>query len=96
MYVPALQSLVVADVSEVLWNRTGGLCGQRDGVQDNDWSYSDGSTEYSLSAFLQAWQAKHVGGESFRINLFSLVFFNAATLICHVNASHLRKYIRKT
>lgn len=58
-----LQSLVVAEVSEVLWNRTGGLCGRRDGVQDNDWSYSDGTTENNLNAFLQAWQAKLLGGE---------------------------------
>ncbi|XP_063867870.1 uncharacterized protein LOC135104399 [Scylla paramamosain] len=56
-----MKNLVVADVSEVLWNRTGGLCGQRDGNQDNDWSYPDGSTEYSLSAFVQGWQAKLIG-----------------------------------
>ncbi|MPC07650.1 SCO-spondin [Portunus trituberculatus] len=56
-----MKNLVVADVSEVLWNRTGGLCGQRDGKQDNDWSHADGSTEYSLSAFVQGWQAKLIG-----------------------------------
>lgn len=65
-----LQSLVVAEISEVLWNRTGGLCGRRDGVIDNDWSYSDGSTENSLSAFLQAWQAKLLGGECELLRLY--------------------------
>ena len=62
---------MVADVSESLWNRTGGLCGQRDGNRDNDWSYADGSIEYSLSAFVQGWQAKLIGGERVWRNLFA-------------------------
>ncbi|KAK4325807.1 hypothetical protein Pmani_003587 [Petrolisthes manimaculis] len=56
-----MQSLVVVEVSEVLWNRTGGLCGQRDERQDNDWSLADGTHETSLTSFLQAWQATTLG-----------------------------------
>ncbi|XP_071530011.1 hemocytin-like isoform X2 [Panulirus ornatus] len=56
-----LKSLVVMEISEVLWNKTSGLCGRRDGIPDNDWSYADGTTETNMNAFLQAWQATNFG-----------------------------------
>nr|XP_045582100.1 uncharacterized protein LOC123745535 [Procambarus clarkii] len=56
-----MKSLVVTEISELLWNRTSGLCGRRDGSQDNDWSYADGTLEPNVNSFLQAWQAKTLG-----------------------------------
>ncbi|XP_071530009.1 uncharacterized protein [Panulirus ornatus] len=56
-----MKNLVVTEISELLWNRTSGLCGRRDGNPDNDWSYADGTTETNMNAFLQAWQAKTLG-----------------------------------
>jgi len=48
-------------VSEVLWNRTAGLCGLLDGVEGNDWAYADGSSETQLNTFLKAWEASALG-----------------------------------
>ena len=50
------------EVSELLWNRTAGLCGRLDDNKDNDWGYSDGSIETNLHTFLGAWQANTLGG----------------------------------
>ncbi|KAK8736429.1 hypothetical protein OTU49_004996, partial [Cherax quadricarinatus] len=56
-----MKSLVVTEISELLWNRTSGLCGRRDGSDTNDWSYADGTEETNMNSFLQAWQAKTLG-----------------------------------
>ncbi|KAK7083100.1 hypothetical protein SK128_014119 [Halocaridina rubra] len=53
-----MQMLVIVEISEFLWNRTSGLCGRRDGIEENDWSYTDGTVENKITNFLQAWQAK--------------------------------------
>ncbi|KAG7174166.1 SCO-spondin-like 1, partial [Homarus americanus] len=56
-----MKNLVEAEVSEVLWNRTSGLCGRLDGNMDNDWSYPDGTLVTNMNSFLQVWQAKTLG-----------------------------------
>ncbi|KAG7174163.1 Mucin-5AC-like 1 [Homarus americanus] len=58
-----MKNLVVTEISELLWNRTSGLCGRRDGNMDNDWSYADGTQETNMNSYLQAWQAKTLGDQ---------------------------------
>ena len=61
--------MISADVSELQWNRTAGLCGRLDDNPDNDWGHSDVTTEDNLMDFAQAWQANTIGGKHMLILL---------------------------
>nr|XP_045582104.1 hemocytin-like isoform X3 [Procambarus clarkii] len=61
-----MKNLVVADLSEVQWNQTSGLCGRLDGHPDNDWSNSDGTPVTNIHSFLYSWKAGILGESCLR------------------------------
>jgi hypothetical protein len=52
------------DVSEALWNKTGGLCGRIDGYTLNDFELKDGSREQSVLPFVNSWEVDILGGNN--------------------------------
>ena len=57
-----LEELFVIEISELLWNKTSGLCGRHDGLISNDWGYNDGTTESDFDTFIKNWQSDTIQG----------------------------------
>ena len=54
---------MTVDVSDVLWNRTAGLCGRINGFWMDDFENRDGTRSSSLLGFVNSWEASGLTGD---------------------------------